>query len=57
MDYFSLQASKRNVNLEFLGPGMEKRLQNSTYHDRRNKKLLWHIEWLFVGAKLRVHDQ
>ena len=43
--------------MEFLGPEMQRRLQNSTYHDRRAKKLLWHIEWVFVAADLRFHDR
>lgn len=35
---------------------MQKRMQNSTYHDRRARKLLWHVEWIFLAANLHIHD-
>jgi len=52
-----LQAGKRSVNLEFLSPGMQKRAQNTSYHERKRKRLLWHLEWKFVAADLHIHQK
>ena len=51
------QAAKRNVVLEFLCPGMQKRTQNSSYHERKRKRLLWHLDWNFVAANLHIHQR
>jgi len=51
------EAGKRSVNLEFLSPGMQKRAQNTSYHERKRKRLLWHLEWKFVAADLHIHQK
>lgn len=52
-----LQAAKRGVWLEFMHPGMQKRTLSDLYFDRRSQKLLWHLEWHFVAAGLKIHDR
>jgi len=43
------QARKRGVRLLFLQPGMKRRGENTSFHQRAKDQLFWRVEWQFAA--------
>ncbi|KAL3700571.1 hypothetical protein R1sor_018593 [Riccia sorocarpa] len=50
------QAKARSTNLLFLARGMTKRKENTTFFEKRSKRILWRVEWIFEGTEVRLID-
>ncbi|BBM96718.1 zinc finger HIT domain-containing protein 3 [Marchantia polymorpha subsp. ruderalis] len=50
------QAKARSTTLLLLAHGMTKRAVNTSYFDKRNKRIFWRVEWVFEGTDVRLVD-
>ncbi|KAL2651137.1 hypothetical protein R1flu_019265 [Riccia fluitans] len=50
------QARARSTTLLFVARGMSKRTENTTFFEKRSKRILWKVEWIFEGTDVRLVD-
>ncbi|KAJ7381321.1 Box C/D snoRNA protein 1 [Desmophyllum pertusum] len=55
--YFSRKAKQSGVNLRLMPVGMSKRKENTSMFSRKEKCIMWRIQWLFPQAGVEYVDR
>ncbi|CAM6127283.1 unnamed protein product [Calypogeia fissa] len=50
------QAKSRSTSLLFVAQGMSKRKVNTSFYERKTKRIFWRVEWMFEGTDVWLKD-